>query len=103
MRRAQKDERKQDDFWSAIAVADVLLVKQLFEGDLPDHIDSLIKRYTRAWKRFGSARELRSATEQVDFLADVLGDQPPNDTSADVKPAHALRQLSQALQELAQG
>jgi hypothetical protein len=67
------------DFWAAIGEADALLAKYIFEDDLKaSNCDDLVNRYTTAWKRYGTPRELGSVFEHLDFLLEVFAPQEYN-------------------------
>ncbi len=66
------------DFWAAIGETDTYLLKGLLEGSLVGIKDDdekavdLAKRYTTAWQRYGTARELKSVSEHLDFLVTMF-------------------------------
>ena len=64
-----------DDFWLRILPADLRLVEQVSDNDLPEaEQDDIIATYQKAWNDAGSNRELRSVLDQVGFLHSMLSD-----------------------------
>jgi len=87
--KKEKDEAKRlaqalvaaepESFWAAVGVADIKLLEGLIEYLSPEKVvlsnkmhDELVKNYRKAWKQYGSSRELNSVIEQYTFLVSVL-------------------------------
>jgi hypothetical protein len=69
---AMERDRRDPNFWAAVAYVDCILLRHLAHGDLRDHVEELVSAYIAARKRDGSPRELLSVAEQLEFLSGVL-------------------------------
>jgi len=70
---------KPESFWAAVGRADIKLLDSLVEylsprkNRLPEEMHrQLVDAYRKAWKQYGSTRELNSVSEQYAFLVTVL-------------------------------
>jgi tetratricopeptide (TPR) repeat protein len=72
---ASERDLEEPNFWDALALGDVKLLRGLAYGDLKKtEIDAIASTYDSAWQRGGSILKLNSVFEQIDFLIDVLSD-----------------------------
>jgi len=58
---------KPRDFWSAVGLADVKVLKALFNNSLDEHVEAIADDYGEA-RKLGSPREFSSSMEQIDFF-----------------------------------
>jgi CHAT domain-containing protein/pimeloyl-ACP methyl ester carboxylesterase len=98
-------EARPEDFWAAIGLTDLQLLDHLIgymehKKQLPDQVhQELLEGYQKAWKQYGSQRELNSVIEHYDFLVEVLKECDAKDEVCDVlqKIYNELRSMSEAL------
>jgi len=94
-----------EDFWAAIGVTDLKLLGYLIDylghkERLSEQVHKeLLEDYQKAWKQYGSQRELNSVIEHYAFLVAVLQDCSPKDEVCGVlqKLHNELRSMSEAL------
>ncbi|MBN1666617.1 MAG: CHAT domain-containing protein, partial [Anaerolineales bacterium] len=101
--RARAEARREEnstDFWSAIGVCDCDLAIALLSGDLAASVPQLAGCYIQAWRQFGSARELRSVSEHLNFLGQVLERDRYKDPHNTERRARQRRALQAALADL---
>jgi tetratricopeptide (TPR) repeat protein len=65
-------ESNPEYFWCAIGTADYQLAHFMIKGEGDDIIETLTSEYINNWKRYGSARELSSVVEHLEFLIAIL-------------------------------
>jgi pimeloyl-ACP methyl ester carboxylesterase/tetratricopeptide (TPR) repeat protein len=70
---AMDRDRRNPNFWALVASVDSVLLRHLARGNLTAHVEELVDAYIAARKRDGSPRELLAVTEQLEFLAGILG------------------------------
>ena len=91
---AAEQDRRDPNFWDAVAPVECELLAHLAARDLGEHVAAIVSGYLQAKKRDASPREFRSVLEHLDFLVQVVGD------AADAK----LRtELGAALSEIRRG
>lgn len=64
----EEDDKAEPQYWSAITKAESQLVLGLAGDDLSSKLDAIVQGYLDAQKHDGSARELKSVREHLDFL-----------------------------------
>jgi CHAT domain-containing protein len=84
------------DFWSTVALTECEVVGHLIEGKLGDNVDAVVQGLADAKLRGGTPRRYRSVLEQLQFLAEILGD---SSRPAVKKQAALLRTIHEQLRE----
>lgn len=69
---AEVRRQRVQDFWSRVAVPDILLLQCLFNDDLESRQEGIVAAYKNVIDETGTSNEFGSMTVQLDLLADKL-------------------------------